>query len=180
MKPGTGLSLLIPLLLMSILLGTGCIMPGAPDGDPPDTDTPLGLLEAFEWYYNHQDQELYAEILDPDFVYILFPDQGYFDEDETPVEWGREEELARFADLCDACDEGDIDLDLDLSGYESPGPDDDEWLIPNVEYILRVVLEDTIYQASYRADFHTVKTGEGYPRWRLLELRGFERPELHY
>jgi hypothetical protein len=159
------------------LLGVGCVeLPGAPDDDPPEPDSPLGLLETFEWCYDRQDEGLYAELLDPAFTCILFPDQEYQGDEETPPEWGREQELARFADLCDACGEGDIGLDLDPSGYGEPDPEDEEWLIPNVEYSLGVVFEDITYLVGGRADFLTVRAEEG--RWRLLELRGFERPEL--
>ena len=63
---------------------------------------------------------LYAEILDPDFTGVLFPDQERYGEGEIPMEWGREEEPARFAEFCDACGEGDIGLHLDLDDYEGP------------------------------------------------------------
>lgn len=96
------------------------------------------------------------------------------------MEWGREEELARFADLCDYCREGDVDLALDFSecGDTEPDPDDTEFGIKDVVYTLRVHIwsEDIIYAYQGLADFLTVRVEEE-GRWRLLELRGFERPE---
>jgi hypothetical protein len=157
------------------LLGAGCLSPTNPPEEPPAPDSPLGLLQAFEWCYDHQDEALYAEILDPDFT-------GHLDGEEGGEIWGRDEELARFAELCAACDEGDIDLDLDFSecGDIEPDPGDAEFRINNVVYTLRVVTwwDETVYLLVGRAYFHTVKNlGDG-PRWRLLELRGFERPDL--
>jgi len=153
------------------LLNAGCVeLPDAPGGgiNPPPF-TPYTLLGYFEWCYDHQDEALYAEILDPDFT-------GHLDGEEGGEIWGRDEELARFAELCAAC--GEIKLVLDLSGYEDPGPEDGKWLIPDVAYNLYAVIGDTTYLVVGVADFLTVKNEDGgYPWWRLLELRGFEYPE---
>jgi hypothetical protein len=162
------------------LLGAGCLsLPTDTPEEPPVPDTPLGLLQAFEWCYDHQDEALYAEILDPDFTYILFPEQEYQGEDEIPMEWGRDEELARFADLCAACGEGDLDLHLDLDTYEEPGPDDVVWPIPGMDYDLRAYIVDTLYLRTGTADFLAATNEGDGPRWRLLELRGFERFDLN-
>jgi hypothetical protein len=154
------------------LLGAGCTSLPTDTEGPPTPDTPLGLLETFEWCYDHQDEALYAEILDPDFT--CYPDPEEVGEPED-YSWGYDEELARFAELCDACG-GEMDLVLDLSNYEEPGPDDEVWPIPDVEYTLYAIIGDTTYLVPGTADFLAVKAADG--RWRLLELRGFERPEL--
>jgi len=164
------------------LLGAGCLslptFTPTPE-EPPVPDTPLGLLQAFEWCYDHQDEALYAELLDPDFTGVLFPDQEYYGEGETPMEWGREEELARFAELCAACGEDDLHLQLNLDTYEEPGPDDVVWPIPGVDYDLGAHYVDTTYMLTGTVDFLTVTNDGAGPHWRLLELRGFERPDLN-
>ncbi|HUT98727.1 MAG TPA: hypothetical protein VM054_06590 [bacterium] len=159
------------------LLGAGCLSPTTTPEEPPKPDTPLGLVETFEWCYDHQDEALYAKILDPGFTYILDREQ---DGRPEHLEWGREEELAYFAELCAACGEGDIDLTLDTSecGDTEPDPGDTEFIINNVAYTLRVLIGDMTYAVAGRFDFRAAKNpGEG-PCWRLLVLVGFERLEL--
>ncbi|MCX7022308.1 MAG: hypothetical protein NTW26_08585 [bacterium] len=160
------------------LLGVGCLsLPTTTPEEPPAPDTPLGLVKTFEWCYDHQDEALYAKILDPGFTYILDRDHGGFEEHRS---WGRDEELARFTDFCAACGEGNINLTLDLSESTDtePGPGYEEWLIPDVDYTLRVVTEDKTYLAEGRADFLMLKSDGDGSRWRLSELSGFERPDL--
>ena len=51
------------------------------------------------------------------------------------------------------------------------------WPIPGVDYDLGAYIGDTLYMVTGRADFLAVKNlGDG-PRWRLLEFRGFDRPD---
>ena len=159
------------------LLGAGCVE--LPDDcyDDPLRFTPRVLLEYFEYCYCCRDEAQYEKILDPDFTYILDREHDGVPEH---LEWGREEELTRFAELCAACAECDMDLDLDFSesGDTEPDPGDTEFGIQDVEYTLRAFIGDTTYLLVGRADFHAVINDGDGPHWRLLELSGFERPDL--
>src|SRR4030042_1586578 len=157
------------------LLTAGCASPTATPDEPPAPDTPLGLVDTFEWCYDHQDEALYAKILDPDFVYILDRERDGMPEH---LEGGRDEEPPRSAELCAACDAGDMDLDLDFSesGDTDPAPDDTEFDINAVSYDLRAVIGDTTYVLGGYANFRTAKNDGDGPLWRLLIIWGLPRP----
>ena len=155
---------IIPALALFIAAGLGCDLFRPPEngngngGGWKEPLTPRAVIEDIEWCYNEANANFYEILLDRD-NFVFYFDPADIQDRGLPPSWTYDEEVQATRNLFDAAGEGRATISLTLSfedsGDTDPKPNDTEFEIKDVGYVLKVFVpeKETLYLAEAYAQF---------------------------
>ncbi len=167
---------IVPAIILVLFAGLNCDLFRIPtngngngNGWKPLT-TPRGVIENIAWCYNNASLEWYVTLLDKDNFVFYFADSDVRDHG-LPPSWTYDWEIGATEKLFNAVGAANIDLTLNFENCYpiEPDPGVTTFRINGVDYYLRVITIETIYQADYLANFELNKFQDetGLMRWWL-------------
>lgn len=177
---------LLPLLLVAATFALSC----GDDSTTPKTSAASGfqdlsqkghVLNNFELANNKRDISHYDALLDDNFTFF------YLESDVggggTPVQWGRDTDIAATHVMFASLDKLDFNLDNEnLVWNETPAPGGlENWYVTTVFYHFTMHMGNTTYIPNAGAKMSLTVRNAGTdvaPSWRLVELHDLGGPSL--